>query len=298
MKWTSCLRQVSLGVTVFCLALAAHQAAQAKKSDLSAKVIYGDDDRLDYYQVRDQRMKDLAASTVALIRPAYIEMNGSVAEIAQVPIGRSYRLCKDEPFYNQTSVAFCSGFLVGPDTIITAGHCIRNQQSCEQARFVFGFALKHEQDTVSQLPAQNVYECKELVHSVAHGHGEDFAVIKLNRPVTDRPHLNLSKETANVGEGLTVIGHPSGLPTKVAGGAEVREIRSEYLVANLDTYGGNSGSAVFNTDTGEVEGILVRGETDYVSDNGCRRSNVCTNEGCRGEDVTLIKQTFPYLGAQ
>lgn len=298
MKWTSCLRQVSLGVTVFCSVLAIHQTTQAKKSDLSAKVIYGDDDRLDYYQLRDQRLKNLADSTVALIRPAYIEMNGSVAEIAQVPIGRSYRLCKDEPFFNQTSVAFCSGFLVAPDTIVTAGHCIRNQQSCEQARFVFGFALKHEQDTVSQIPAKDVYECKELVHSVADGRGEDFAVIKLKRPVTDRPALSLSKEAASLGEGLTVIGHPSGIPTKIAGGAEVREIKREHLVANLDTYGGNSGSAVFNTDSGEVAGILVRGEADYIIENGCRRSNVCTNDGCRGEDVTLIKQTFPYLGAQ
>ncbi|MFN8369647.1 MAG: S46 family peptidase [Bacteriovoracaceae bacterium] len=82
-----------------------------------------------------------------------------------------------------------------------------------------------------------------------------------------------------------------GLPTKISDGANVRTNNNpKYFVANLDTYGGNSGSAVFNTKTGEVEGILVRGENDYVYDSaqGCRVSNKCTNAGCRGEDVTRI----------
>jgi hypothetical protein len=39
-----------------------------------------------------------------------------------------------------------------------------------------------------------------------------------------------------------------------------------------------------------VEGILVRGETDYVrSSSGCLISNVCKNDSCRGEDVTYSK---------
>jgi hypothetical protein len=61
-----------------------------------------------------------------------------------------------------------------------------------------------------------------------------------------------------------------------------------FFVANLDTYGGNSGSAVFNAATGLVEGILVRGEQDYVQKGDCRVSNVCPADGCRGEDVTKI----------
>ena len=61
-----------------------------------------------------------------------------------------------------------------------------------------------------------------------------------------------------------------------------------YFVANLDTYGGNSGSAVFNAKTGVIEGILVRGENDYVYKGNCRVSNVCASDGCRGEDVTKL----------
>lgn len=294
MNWTSCLSKAGLGALMALTSLSA-ELASAKHQDLSVKVIYGEDDRLDLYEVQDQGLRTLAASTVALMRSSDVTINGNIADLVEDPIGESYRLCPDERFYHQNSAAFCSGFLVAPDTIVTAGHCIRSQSSCTNTRFVFGFAMHSPNDRANQVPSSDVYECKELVHSVAVGTGEDFAVIKLDRPVLDRQPLALSPQTAEQGTALTVIGHPSGLPVKIAGGAEVREVKREHLVANLDTYGGNSGSAVFNTHTGAVEGILVRGAPDYVFENGCRRSNVCTNDGCRGEDVTLIKQVFPYL---
>jgi hypothetical protein len=43
---------------------------------------------------------------------------------------------------------------------------------------------------------------------------------------------------------------------------------------------------VFNSDTHEVEGILVRGETDFISNGSCTESLKCPNTGCRGEDCT------------
>ena len=72
-------------------------------------------------------------------------------------------------------------------------------------------------------------------------------------------------------------------------------VKDQFLVANLDTYGGNSGSAVFNATDGKIEGVLVRGEMDYVFKNGCRISNVCATDACRGEDVTLIERVLPAL---
>ena len=61
-----------------------------------------------------------------------------------------------------------------------------------------------------------------------------------------------------------------------------------FFNANLDTYGGNSGSAVFNASTGEVEGILVRGATDYVRNGSCQVSNRIGNNSGSGESVTKI----------
>ena len=259
-------------------------------------VIYGDDDRLDYYQVTDVAWQAKADSTVALIRSSSLDTQGPVTNIKSVHYGQSMGLCVSEPYYEQETAAFCSGFLLSPDTIVTAGHCIRSQESCASTKFVIGFRLEAAGVQPRQVASDQVYSCATLVHSVASPTGEDFAVVKLDRAVTQVQPLAFRQSGAlALDDALTVIGHPTGLPLKVAGGATVRTMGAEFLVANLDTYGGNSGSAVFNTVTGEVEGVLVRGETDFVYKDGCRKSNKCADSGCRGEDVTLIERVRPYL---
>ena len=59
-----------------------------------------------------------------------------------------------------------------------------------------------------------------------------------------------------------------------------------------------TGSPVFNSDNNNVEGILVRGETDFVMDqeNTCFSSHRCADNDCRGEDctrVTLVAREIP-----
>ena len=132
--------------------------------------------------------------------------------------------------------------------------------------------------------------------SVVESAGKDYAVVKLDRPVVGHNPLRLRQSgSLSVNDSIVVMGYPSGIPLKIAGGAKVRSLQSGYFVANLDTYGGNSGSAVFNETTGEVEGILVRGETDFVSNGNCRVSNKCKDDECRGEDVTTIAEVLGDL---
>ena len=95
----------------------------------------------------------------------------------------------------------------------------------------------------------------------------------------------------SVGSELTVIGYPLGLPVKIANEGTVRGFGSGFLVTNLDTYEGNSGSAVLNSEELSkgrllVEGILVRGENDFEMTTPCYLSKRCPSYGCRGEDVT------------
>ena len=42
---------------------------------------------------------------------------------------------------------------------------------------------------------------------------------------------------------------------------------------------------MFDANTKELVGVLVRGAPDYVADGTCNRVNVCPTDGCRGEDV-------------
>ncbi|KAF0124202.1 MAG: periplasmic protease [Elusimicrobia bacterium] len=254
------------------------------------KVIYGKDDRFDLYQVTDKALLKLADSTVGLFKAGDVTINGDTAALKTRSYAQAYSLCKEEPFYDQVNGAFCSGSLVAPDVIMTAGHCVRSESACTGTKFVFGFGIKEAGVMPNSVPANDVYSCAKLIGREEVGTGADWALIKLDRPVTGHAPLKYNlTDTLKNGDPLLVIGHPAGLPTKIAGGATVRNINKPgYFIANLDTYGGNSGSAVFNAKTHVIEGILVRGENDYVWKGSCRVSNVCTDDGCRGEDVTKL----------
>ncbi|PCI36901.1 MAG: peptidase [Elusimicrobia bacterium] len=269
-------------------------------AQVTPEVIYGDDDRLDLHQVTSPKLLAMADSTVALFRGSGVSSEGGQSSLSSRNYGDSYNLCKDEPFRDQGAGAFCSGSLVGEDLIMTAGHCVRSQSSCETTKFVFGFGIKNEEaGTPGSVPSADVYSCKELLGSTVQGGGPDWALIRLDRKVVGHAPLKITRDGVPAkGTPLVVIGHPAGLPTKIAGGAYVRDnTKTGYFIANLDTYGGNSGSAVFNGHSGQIEGILVRGETDFVYDraNSCRRSKVCSDEGCRGEDVTNVDEVASLI---
>ena len=63
-----------------------------------------------------------------------------------------------------------------------------------------------------------------------------------------------------------------------------------YFSANLDSFEGNSGGPVFNSNDHFVEGILVRGEDDYIWDDkrDCFKVKKCLDRSCSGEEVTRI----------
>jgi hypothetical protein len=91
---------------------------------------------------------------------------------------------------------------------------------------------------------------------------------------------------------VTVIGSGSGIPFKIDSGGSVRDARAgtlDYFVGTTDTFGGNSGSGVYENNGYTVAGILVRGEIDYRSNGSCNVVNTCAETGCRGEDITYVR---------
>lgn len=256
------------------------------------KVIYGEDNRIDPINSDNAVFVELSKSTAAMI-PSQNLSKDIDREIKVTGVSLTSRgMCKSERFSSQMTAAHCSGFLVSENLLVTAGHCIRSQSDCNSYRWVFDYAVEKEDQFDLAVPANSVYSCKKIISRTLDSWSkDDWALIELDRKVTDRRPLTFRKSgKIETGAELVVIGHPSGLPTKIADGAKVRSLDEHFFVANLDTYGGNSGSAVLNIATGEVEGILVRGAMDYVYDStqGCRASNYLGDDEGRGEDVTYI----------
>lgn len=258
------------------------------------KVVYGQDDRLDIYQVVNPIHLKLASATAAMIPGNALSINN--ADDSVTITGSTLEgdgMCTSERFSNQRTAAMCSGFLVGDQYLLTAGHCIQSQSDCNSNNWVFDYNVKSQGQADYKVSKSNVYKCSQIIsRKLERGNQDDYALIKLDRVVEGVTPLKFRRAGKVADKSrLIMIGHPSGLPTKVEAGGSIRNnSNSVYFQATTDSYGGNSGSAVFNYDTNEVEGILVRGETDYKYDSkkGCYVTNVCSESSCRGEDVTRI----------
>ncbi|MDA8130210.1 MAG: serine protease [Elusimicrobia bacterium] len=268
------------------------------------KSIYGADDRVDYFAASSD-MQALSDSVVSLWKSASVEtLNPGGVRLKTMNFGDRLNLCPGEKFREQPIGAFCSGSLVGPDLVMTAGHCIKTDAQCKDTKFVFGYKVARAGgEAVTTMVAGEVYGCGKIVKRFLGGEpgstnpagqslGPDFALVQLDRRVTGHTPLPINRsDNLRKGDGIFVIGHPVGLPLKVAGGATVRDYsKVGYFVADLDTFGGNSGSPVFNARTKKIEGILVRGDTDFVDGLGGTCTTMATYEqtGGRGEDVTKV----------
>ncbi|MBK9127550.1 MAG: proprotein convertase P-domain-containing protein [Phycisphaerales bacterium] len=264
------------------------------------RVIYGTDDRKDLYEVTSPFILGLAQATAVLLEPGDYTNNGNgtyTLNATRWLTQGGTPVCTTEPFRGQYQVGNCSAFLVGQDLIATAGHCVTSASACTGGiAFAFGFSTPGPgQDPSLVIPADNIYFCTQIVHR-AYGGELDHAVVRVDRPVVGRTPVPI-RRTGEVGlnEPLVMIGHPVVLPTKVDAGGVVQNPRpgGGWFYANVDAYGGNSGSAVFNLNTGVVEGILVRGNTDFETVSGCVRSRVCPDTGCSG-DWEEISKTISF----
>jgi V8-like Glu-specific endopeptidase len=253
-------------------------------------LIYGSDDRYEVSEYHDNEFIDKARS-VALRVPNKRLASDSNSEIVRYKTKTLKemlpRLCSREKYLEQYSLGDCSGFLISEDKLVTAGHCMMTQSDCKNFQWVFDY----EKDA-TYLSRNNLYSCKKIIaqkYNYSNSEVSDYAVIELDRKVPDRTPL--ARRTSGIlhrGTPLIAIGHPLGLPKKIVDGAKVmamndieREhpirsffLKANYFTTNLDVYAGNSGSPVFNSNTGKVEGILIQGAEDFEEDyeNKCLTS--------------------------
>lgn len=260
------------------------------------KVIYGTDDRIDLYQENDPDRRIWAASTCGLFTASAAHENNDGSYTIRTS---AYDVCPQERFSSQPTAAFCTGFMVDDDIIATAGHCF-SAGNLGSVRFIFGFVMENATTPVLTVPAEQVYLGVEILGRALAGN-QDYSIIRVDRPIVAEgavPFKIRREGEVSAGALVGVIGHPAGLPLKLAfgGNTAVRSNdNSGFFMANLDTYGGNSGSPVIDPLTGIVEGILVRGETDFVTSGGCSISNVVPNTGGRGEDVSKAASFMQFI---
>ena len=284
------------------LALTLLLSSSAFAGVAGTRVIYGEDNRLDLYETQNPLHVLLAQSTAGMVSNRVLKRTSAdLYKITRrITLEEGMNLCPSEKFSQQPVLANCSGFLVGDDILVSAGHCFKGpaEGSCQTHSWVFGLHMESDDEiNLDNISEDNVYRCKKVIKA-EFNINEDYAVIQLDRKVVNRKPLKFRTQgKVSRSSELVVIGHPTMMPLKVsAGGNVIGNSNPFQFTTNLDTFQGNSGSAVFDANTGLLEGILVSGKTDYIpSDakdpNSCEVVNQCDMDGrnCLGKDAGSIQ---------
>jgi hypothetical protein len=195
--------------------------------------------------------------------------------------GNFNALCPDQRWWHQPVVlersgeAFGSfgytGYLVAPDLVLTCWHGWDHFQHARQVA-IFDYSTSVGSDAPEELSAESVMQItpapvfgpdEALAASLCAG---DWVLLRLARPVP-RALSPIKVAAPRPGALAYTLGHPLGLPLKLAQGGRVLDVEGETFRVALDTYTGNSGSPVFDAVSHALIGIVSEGPpgmSDFV----------------------------------
>jgi len=244
---------------------------------------------IERHQIESAPLKAAAARSVALTAlDTWVHDEATDTWAAREPrtLHDTYHLCDGEKFAQQPVVAECSGTLVGDDLVLTAGHCF-DSMSCDNLAITFDLgylaAPADPARIASGIPGASVYRCAEVIakeHQVDYEtrRGADYALIRLDRKVTDRTPAQVNwAAPVEDGRPAYVIGQPSGLPQKLSPGTILDGATNpDFVIHGADVFGGNSGGGLFDA-AGQLIGIHVNSSAERYTqtDDLCYVVAVC-----------------------
>jgi hypothetical protein len=279
--------------------------AQSDPTGLAtADLVYGDDDRAEYFQVESDAMRArMTESMVALIPNSSLQRVGDQLNLHAATWGELDGLCPGERFADQPAAAFCSGVLVDWDLVLTAGHCVR---AFALGDFVVAFDFFYQAPEQLELGSDlrtPIEIVAEALDPPASEPRLDFAWLRLDRPVEAGRApvpLRLGPTSIALGEPIVTVSAGGGVPMKLDAGGQVRDLRAgsaDYFVADSDTSKGSSGGAAFDRSLTLV-GVLVRGAQDLSAAEGdtCRTTLKVPAQAAE-EQFTYVQRAVAALCA-
>ncbi len=247
---------------------------------------FAEDDRTSVVESRDPRAP-IWAESVALLTSRL-----SPEGFAVVPtLEERFDLCPGEPFAEDPFLGHCSAFLVGPQTLATAGHCL-DQHPCEHTWVLFGYNDAEGNDDVLALDTEHLYRCSDTTRA-----GGDVALLHLDRVVSERPVLELG--VAYEGTRVAMVGHPLGGRATVDLSGMLETVRDFRIESTLDTFSGHSGSPILDLDSGHVVAVHTHGAGLSIAPDpvdGCSRLASCQPDAfqdCLARGTTADQLPLP-----
>lgn len=289
------------------------------------KVLYNNnlDNRQNLYSLQDeesQKLKEEAKSVACFVAKNFLKKTKDGYEIkSSVPTLKEYiqkskqhPLGNNEPFGEEKTLGYGTGFLITDDTLVTAAHvvCERNSNKLDSAAIknsfvVFDYFMEGDNQCRTSFRDDQIYEIKEIKsHCFSRDSGwSDYAIVKLTKKVEGRRPAVLNFSALHEGDEICMLGYPIGLPLKFTNNASVmKDGHPNYVECAIDAFGGNSGSPIYKKNTEknvyEVAAILCTGLDDFIINdlkecvsNRVSKDTIGKFEGCQRISVlTSVKE--------
>ncbi len=262
---------------------------------------FGKDDRKEVIDAIG--IKDFVRATAVMIPKQYILGNKvygfTLREILTKTYG-SENFDDNIKFLDQPTCASCTGFLIAPDILVTAGHCVLKIEDAEDYVWLFDYTneLKYnENKKFIEIDLENVYETKDVLSAYDLDDQKiDYSVLRLDRKSDRAPYRFRTSGKIVMDSKVNTIGSPSGLPLKFADNAVVvGNSESDWFKSDIDIFPGNSGGPIFSP-YGFIEGIVVRGTVEFQ--NGVYTGDYKYDINCDCITTVHWESTFGTAGSQ
>ncbi|MDA8886216.1 ankyrin repeat domain-containing protein [Bacteroidia bacterium] len=251
--------------------------------DSAARGVFGADDRKEVNDVNG--IADFTRATAVMIPKKNINGNrisGNTLRERLTYLHKSKIFDENVKFLDQPTCANCTGFLIAPDILVTAGHCIEKLEDAKDYAWVFDYTVDKVSTTGTSVSVKksDIYYVEEVMSAYFQDISTytDYSVLKLNRKSERAPYRFRTSDKVSSWDNVYTIGSPTGLPLKFADNAIVVDnTPTNWFKNSIDGFPGNSGGPVFNKN-GFIEGIHVRGAVelhdgtytgDYAYDKDC-----------------------------